>query len=314
MVFPMRRVQEFLLELLEVLPTHWRRQSRWLTEKLALLMLKHLAAAKAENASVAAAVQAAASKDTSKAAQSDESKSNVTWEKSASESAKHWCKAFIANLNESEAKKYHEIEALSHHNEVQAVLQYEEKYATAATKYAKHLSKQAAAKAVHAVKEEQAASKSLEAGKFSDCLYLQSFACIFWAVQALSSALIRHTVTLSLKDRNALHFTHPTIGLHLVMVPFNTNTTANLLSRLQRLWLLRLQAPNKLLWLHLHQLAVLLKLLPLFLLLQFIGARPADAVSPIAAVQQKKKRRSCPCCYQVPVAAAAPEEFSNSSK
>eukprot|EP00953_Heterococcus_sp_UTEX-ZZ885_P009163 5429-Heterococcus_DN1.PRE.1 len=107
---------------------------------------KNLAAAKAEKANTAAA-------DSEKG------------KKAASESAKHWSKALNANLNENEAKKYHEVEA-SHTKEKQATLQYKEKYAAAAKKYAKHLSKQAqqaAAKAAQAAKEEQAAKKSLEA-------------------------------------------------------------------------------------------------------------------------------------------------------
>jgi hypothetical protein len=48
-----------------------------------------------------------------------------------------------------------------------------------------------------------------------------------------------------------------------------------------------------------------------------IGARPAAAVSPIAAVQQfsnEEEETPAPAVVQVPVAAAAPKEFSNSSK
>jgi hypothetical protein len=96
----------------------------------------------------------------------------------------------------NEAKKYHEIE-VSHTKEKQATLQYKEKYAAAAKKYAKHLSKQAqqaAAKAAHAAKEEQAAKKSLEAGK--SCKGLTSIIRLIQLV-GFSSLTCIQTVTKS---------------------------------------------------------------------------------------------------------------------
>jgi hypothetical protein len=128
----------------------------------------NLAAAKAASANVAAAEQSANSSDNKKAAQSEEAKSTELGKKAAAESAKHFSKTLNAKLHENETKNYHLIDA-SHTKEKQAELQFKEKYAEAAKAAYKHVAKQAqqaAAKATQAAKEEQAAKKSYEAGKY----------------------------------------------------------------------------------------------------------------------------------------------------